>query len=132
MPNGELQGDAAAHAVAEEVCVLDLELPEEFGGVVRHLLVLKRAVDVGRVSVSLLLDGNDLAGLGKAREDLAKIDLDRGHAAVKQDQRPAGPMDLVVQVQAIYRCVAALGVLVPGHDVLLLFAKPRERGGSLS
>ena len=39
MPDGELHSDAGAHAEAEDVDLVDAEMPEQRRGVVGHLLV---------------------------------------------------------------------------------------------
>ena len=86
--DGELQGDAAAHAVADDVGVLDAEVSEQGGRVVGHLLVGDRAVDVGGVAVALQLDHDDLSGLGEPGQDRSQR-VDRHVGAVQQEQRRA-------------------------------------------
>jgi hypothetical protein len=46
------------------------------GGVLRHLFEGQRAIDVGRVPVSLLLDGDDLPGLGKEKQNHSERRVD--------------------------------------------------------
>jgi hypothetical protein len=68
-----------------------MPLPEEIKewcGVVRHLLEGQRALDIGRVPASLLLDGDDLPGLGKEKQNRSERRVDCCQAAVKEDQRP--------------------------------------------
>ena len=65
--DGDLQSDAGSQAVAEDVGFLDPEVSQQGGRVVRHLLDSQRAIDVGRVPMRLLLDGDDPSGLGKGR-----------------------------------------------------------------
>ena len=47
MPDRELQPDARAHAEADDVGTLDLQVIQERRGVVGHPLVRDRAIDVG-------------------------------------------------------------------------------------
>jgi len=86
----QLQGDPAAHAVADDVRVVDPEVLEHRGGVVRHLLVGDRAIGVGRMPMSLLVDGDHLPRRGQARQDRTHR-VDRHVGAVQQDERPAFP-----------------------------------------
>jgi hypothetical protein len=58
MADRELQSDPAAHAVAEDVAFVDLEVVQQCGRVVRHLLVAERPVDIGGMPVTLLF-GSD-------------------------------------------------------------------------
>src|SRR5438132_13378219 len=50
----DLHGNSAPRAVAEEIGLLDLEMTQERGGVLRPLSDTERAIDVGRVPMSLL------------------------------------------------------------------------------
>jgi len=70
MPNSDLQGDVASGARAEEVDSLDRERSEKRGGVIYYLLEGQRAIDVGDVSVPLLLYGNYLPSLREGRQNL--------------------------------------------------------------
>jgi hypothetical protein len=88
MTDSDLQGNDASVAPAEKVGLLDLERSEKRRGVVHHLLEGQRAIDVGSVPVSLLLDGDDLPGLGKEKQSHSERRVDCRQAVVKQDQRP--------------------------------------------
>src|SRR5262245_20970959 len=50
--DGDLQGDAAAQAVADEIDNVDAELPEQRSSILCHLLVGQRAVDISSVAMS--------------------------------------------------------------------------------
>jgi hypothetical protein len=73
MPQGQLDRDARAHAVAVEVGVPDLEPSQQRGLVVRHLCVGERAFDVGSAAVRLLLGRDHLAGLGEGGQDFPEL-----------------------------------------------------------
>src|SRR5438105_5840040 len=70
--------------------------------------------------MGLLLDGDDLPGLGKGRQNLSERGANGRQSAVKQNQRSAGAVDLVVHVEAIDGCIPAVGVFV---HVILLYSK---------
>jgi hypothetical protein len=70
--DGELEGDRRAHAVPKEVGAFDAEVPQEGDGVVGPVLDAQGPVDVGGVPVRLLLDRDDLPGLGQGRRIRAK------------------------------------------------------------
>jgi hypothetical protein len=63
------QGDVPAVAVAEQVRLLDPELPERGGGVVGHPGEGQRAVGVGGAAVALLLERDHLAALRERGEE---------------------------------------------------------------
>src|SRR2546430_6728985 len=52
--------------------VRDAELPEERGGVLRHLLVRQRPVDVGRAPMGLLLERDHPPGFREGGQGLAE------------------------------------------------------------
>src|SRR4029453_2597014 len=63
----------------------------------------------------VLLDADDLRGLGRGGDDPAEVDADGGQVAVEQDQWAvaAAAVDLVVHLEAVHRGVA---VAVAGPD----------------
>src|SRR5262249_28369248 len=63
-----LPGNGSSHAIAEEVRVLDLQLFQQRGGVIRHLLETQRPVDVVGMPMPLQLDRNHLMSLRQRRE----------------------------------------------------------------
>ena len=63
MANRELQRDDAAHAVADDVRLFDLQEIEQRGDVVGEVRVAEVALDVGRATVALHLDCYHLARL---------------------------------------------------------------------
>jgi len=61
VPDRHLQRDGAAIAESEEIRFLDVQILQQRRGVVRGLLEAERPVgDVRRVSIALLLKGDDL------------------------------------------------------------------------
>jgi hypothetical protein len=101
----QLQGDAAAHAVAEHVGLVDVQVTDQRRGVVGHLLIGERAIDVGRTPVPLLLGRDHPPRLRQPGQDRADH-VDRHVRAMQDDQRPARPVDLVVHVERADRRVA--------------------------
>ncbi len=79
-----------------------------------HQLIAQRAIDVGCAPVGLQIDSDDLPVLGEGRQQFAEH-LDRANAAMQQDQRLSGAVDLIVQMEAVHGSVATLGVLVRCH-----------------
>ena len=108
MPDRQLQPDAAAHAIADDVGLTDAEVLHQRGDVVRHLLVLQGAIDVGGAAVSLQIDGDDLPALGQVRQQRLH-GAGRHVGAVEQhDGDTAAAVDLVVHIEPVHRRVAGL------------------------
>ena len=108
MPNRQLQPGGAAHAVADDVGLRDGEMVHHGRDVIRKLLVAEGTVDdIGRVPMALELHGDDLVMLGQGGQDRSP-QVDRPKGAMEQQQRLAAAMDLVVHLQPVDRCVAAL------------------------
>src|ERR1700675_2659096 len=61
--------------------------------------------------MALQLDGDDLPGLRKGRQNLSHH-ADRHEATGKQNERFPRTMDLVIHRETVYLCVAALAVHV--------------------
>jgi hypothetical protein len=98
VPETELEGHAAAEAVAIEVGLLDADVRQQRGGVVGEQLVEERTIDVRRVPMSLELDRDDPAGLGQGRHEDAQ--LFDGHVRTGQhEQRISGAVDLAWRVE---------------------------------
>jgi len=70
MPDGGLQGDAASQGIAKDVGLLEPEVFDQSGNIVRHVLEGQWAINVAGVSMSLQLNGDDLPILGKAWQKL--------------------------------------------------------------
>jgi len=67
----QLQAGGAAHAVADNVGVVDLKVTDQGRRVVGHLLVRERPIDVGGMPMSLQLDRDHPPGLGQPGQDRA-------------------------------------------------------------
>ena len=119
--------DAAAERVADEVGLLEPEVVDEGRDVVGHEPDVDRPIDVGGAAVPLEVDRDDLVALGQRREDRPEH-LARAEPAVEQDQRPPGPVGLVVEVDAVDLGVSAgpvrIGRPVRGHP-----SSPRINAG---
>jgi hypothetical protein len=68
--------------------------------------------------MGLLLDGDDLPSSGKTRQHLSERGVDGRQTAVKQNQREAFAMDLVIHLETVNLCITALAVLVHFMRVL--------------
>ena len=101
VPDNDLQGDVRAHAVAEEVGLLDAQLSKGGDRVIGHLLRRQRTIDVGRVTMRLHLQADHLPGLGQPGENVLKGRADRGERPVQQHKRLSFAVDLVVHVEAV-------------------------------
>src|SRR5437016_1641416 len=113
----DLQGDSAPRAIAEEVGLFDPQMTQESGGVLRPLLETERAINVGRVSMSLLLDSDNPPRRGKLLQDLAERGANGREIAMQQHQwyrrhrrhrRPTAAVDLVVHLQTVHGNIATL------------------------
>jgi len=109
--DSDLEGNVASVAVAEEVSLRDFEIPEQTYGVLRRLLEGKRTIYISSVTVSLLLEGDDLPGLCKGRQNLSERCFDRRSAAVEKEQGWSlsvhGSVDLVIHLEPVHRRVSA-------------------------
>ena len=95
MPDTHLQGDRASDAIAERVGAFELEPVKESGGIVGHRFECQRAIDIRRVSVRLLLDGDGLPSVRERRQNRCEGSIDGVQAAVKEHQRSADAVNLV-------------------------------------
>ena len=65
MVGDEVQRDARAQAVAEQVGLADAQVGQQGQCVIGHRLDRHAPVDVGGPAMALLLHGDDLTGLGQ-------------------------------------------------------------------
>jgi hypothetical protein len=98
-------GDETTQAETEQVGLLDPQLVEQRDDVTGLRLDRHRAAGVGGVPVALELNRDHLPARREGFEQRPEIQLDGQQAPVEQDQRPAGTMRLVVELQAVHRCV---------------------------
>src|SRR5712692_8021070 len=104
----DLQGNSAPRAIAEEVGLLDLEMTQESAGVLRPLPYTERAINVGCVPMSLLLDSDNPPRRGKLWQHLAERGVDGREIAVQQHQRTTATVYLVVHLQTVHGNIATL------------------------
>src|SRR6266566_6786900 len=104
----DLQGDRAPRAIAEEIGLLDPQMTQERGGVLGPLLYTERAIDVGGVPMSLLLDSDHPPRRGKLRQHLAERGANGREIAMQQHQRPTATVYLVVHLQTVHGNMATL------------------------
>ena len=71
----QFEGDATAHAVAEEICSFNLQLSQQLSRVFSHLSIGKRSVNVGGMTVRLLLDCDHLPMLRKFGQYLPEVGI---------------------------------------------------------
>ena len=126
MLNRHAQRHLAANRVAHHVGLLNLQIPNQRGNIVRHCLKAHRSVDVAGASVSLQIHSDHLAPLRKLRQDRVEHP-GRPQAAVYQEQRLPRPVDLVVHLQSVHRRIAAL----PGRLVRLSACHHRHHQNDL-
>jgi hypothetical protein len=94
--------DPAAERKAHDVGLLVAQVPDQGGDVVGHGLETHRPVDGRRPAVRLKVYADDLAAGSQRRHGRAEH-LGRPEAAMEQDQRLAGAVDLVAELDAVHR-----------------------------
>src|SRR5688572_21142536 len=65
-----------------------------------HQFRAERSIDIGGPAVALQIDTDDLPPL-RERRKIGTEHLGRAEPAVQEDERPAGPVDLVVELDAV-------------------------------
>src|SRR5436305_15252987 len=92
---------------------------QERGGVLRPLLDTERAINVGGVPMSLLLDSDNPPRRGKLGQHLAERGATGREVAVQQHQRPTAAVYLVVHLQTVHGNIATLDgrtrMILPCH-----------------
>src|ERR1700730_1845793 len=83
-------------------------MTQESGGVLRPLLYTQRAINVGGVPMSLLLDRDNPPRRGQLRQHLAERGANGREIAVQQQQRPTAAVYLVVHLQTVHGNIATL------------------------
>src|SRR2546425_3079930 len=83
-------------------------MTQERGGVLSPLLYTERAINVGCVPMSLLLDRDNPPRRGKLRQYLAERGANGREIAVQQHQRPTAAMYLVVHLETVHGNIAPL------------------------
>ncbi len=121
----DLQGNGAPRTIAEEVGLLDVEMAQESGGILRPLLDTEGTINVGCMPMSLLLDRDNPPRRGKLRQHLAERGANSREIAVQQHQRPTASVDFVVHLQTVHGNIATLdgraGMILCCHVYLYSF-----------
>src|SRR6266566_8388342 len=101
---------------------------DQSGDVVGHHPNVDWSIDVSGTTMSLQVRGDDLVALRKLGYDGPKH-LARHESAVQEDQRPPGPMRLVIEIDAVDLGVLAgalcVGCPIGGHGQLLRWTENR-------
>ena len=113
----KLEADAAAHGIAEHVGLLDAEAVQDRRHVAAHGVELDRPIAELRAAMAVEVYADHPPLLGEHRQD-RREHAGGAEAAMKEEQRLAGAVDLVVVADAT------------GFDVAGLDA--RGRGSSLA
>jgi len=82
----QLERDTCSHAVTEEVRMVNLELSDKRGGVLRHLGVGQRTLDVSSSAMRLLFNGDEPPGLRDTRDDRAEAGFDGRYRAASSTE----------------------------------------------
>ena len=90
-----MQGNARSHAIAEDVGIFDIEVLQECGDVVCHLLERHRPLTQCGAPVPFQLDGDHLIRFRQRRHKLG-VHTDPAEAAVQQHHRFAAAVQLIV------------------------------------
>src|SRR5258708_35136635 len=91
-------------------------MTQERDGVMRPLLDTERAINVGCVSMSLLLDSDNPPRRGKLRQHLPERGANGREIAMQQHQRPTAAVYFVIHLQTVHGNIATFG----GHARLIL------------
>ena len=97
--------DETAEAEAEEIGLGDPQMVEQRDDVTGQRLDRHRAVGVGGVPVALELHRDHLPARRQGFEQRPEIEVDGQQATVEQHEWPPSAADLVVELQAVHRCV---------------------------
>jgi hypothetical protein len=98
--DGEFQRHRGAHAMPEDVRTVDVEVVQQTDDVLGQRGWCDGSLDVGRSAVPLHLNTDDQVRARERRDQPGKVQVDRHHPAVQQNQRAALPVHLVVHVHA--------------------------------
>ena len=116
MADRTLHRHAAAHAVADEVRLGDLEVIEQRRHIVGKVLAADVAFDVRRAAVALHFDGDHFPRFGKLADPPGPVVGDGHERAVEQHHRFAAAVDFVVHFESVDRRVARRWLLLRRYD----------------
>ena len=119
MAERDEERDASTERVADDVRPLELHMLDERGDVLGHELRADRAIDVRSPPMRLQIDADHLVALRQYGQ-VGSEHLDRAEPAVQQDQRSAGPVDLVVELDAVHVGVVAFAFRLASPLALLV------------
>ena len=109
---GQGEGSVAAGAEAEHIDRWNTQVPQHGCDVVRRTLGREGPINGRGASVALLLDGEDLPSPDQQRDELVEVGLDRGSAAVDEQQghtvRQGFAVNLVIHPKQAVVCITVL------------------------
>ena len=111
-----LHRHAAAHAVADEVRLRDLEVIKQRGHIVGKILAADVAFDVRRAAMALHFDGNHFSRFGKLADPAVPVVGDGHKRAVEQHHGFAAAVDFVVHFEPVDRRVTRRWLLLRRDD----------------
>jgi hypothetical protein len=102
---GDVTNNGVFQVVLEEIGLGDPQMVQQRDNVTGQRLDRHRTVSVGGVPVALQLHRDHLPARRKGFEQRPEIEDDGHQATVEQYEWPTGTVLLVIELQAVHRCV---------------------------